>query len=225
VKKEITASQEELTMRISLATVAVAAIVLAVGAAVPASAQCPAVPNGTFASDVSGWTNFATWDGSLGNPVGSDQVGPVNAGGSTTCGDSLSACLPVTPGDNCTLSAQAYVPTGQPTSGLGELSYLFFSDGSCSTFLSQSSVASVPGSQQGTWVALNTGAVTIPAGAQSARVALNVCAAANTSMTVNWDNVVSAAQEAIPTLGTKALVLFGALLALTGLVALRGLRG
>ena len=208
-------------MRISLATVAIVVVALAAGAA-PASGQCPAVPNGTFASDVSGWGNFATWDGSLGNPVGSDMVGPVNAGGSEMCGDSLSSCLPVTAGDNCTLSAQAYVPTGQPTGGFGQLSYLFYSDGSCSTFLSASPVATVSGSQQGTWVSLNTGSVTIPVGAVAARVALNVCAPANTSMTINWDNVVSAAYQAvIPMLSTKGLLLFGALLALAGFVALR----
>ena len=213
-------------MRRSLAIVAVVVVVAVIGAAVPASGQCSAVPNGTFASDVSGWYNFATWDGSLGNPVGSNMVGPVNAGGSMVCGTSLSSCLPVTPGNNCTLSAQAYVPPGQPTGGSGQLSYMFYSDAGCNTFLSQSLAANVLGSQQGTWVSLNTGQVTIPVGAVGARVALNVCAPANTSMTVNWDNVVSGAyQELIPTLSTKGLLLFGALLALAGLVALRAVRG
>jgi hypothetical protein len=213
-------------MRNSLATVAVVAVVVAAGAAAPASAQCPAVPNGTFTSDVSGWSNFATWDGTLGNPVGSDMVGPVNAGGSETCGDSLSSCLPVKPGDTCDLRAQAYVPPGQPTGGSGQVSYLFYSDAGCNTFLSQSPVANVAGSQQGTWVSLDTGAVTIPAGAVAARIALNVCAPPTTSMTINWDNVVSAAyQQLIPTLSVGALVLFAALLAAVGLLALRGLRG
>ena len=48
----------------------------------------------------------------------------------------------------------------------------------------------------------------------------------STPMAVNWDSVVSAAyQELIPTLSTKGLLLFGALLALAGLVALRAIRG
>jgi len=214
-------------MRISRVTVVAVAVVLAAGAAVPAGAQCPSVPNGTFDADVSGWANFATWNGSLGDPVGSDQVGPVNAGGGGfTCGDSLSSCLPVNAGDRCDLTAQAYVPAGQPAGGSGELSYFFYSDGSCSSFLSASAVATVPGSQQGSWVALDTGQVTIPAGAHSARIILNVCAPANTSMTVDWDNVVSAAyRAAVPALGPRALLLFGALLALAGLAALRRLRG
>jgi hypothetical protein len=213
-------------MRTSLSTMALAVLAAVVFGPASVRGQCPAVPNGTFATDVSGWGNYATWDGSLGNPVGSDQVGPVNAGGLETCGDSLSSCLPVTAGDTCTLSAQAYVPNGQPTGGVGQLSYLFYSDGSCSAFLSASPAASVPGTQQGSWVSLNTGNVTIPAGAHSARVALNVCAPANTSMTVNWDNVVSAgAQALIPTLSPGAMLLFAALLALAGLVALRALRG
>ncbi len=213
-------------MRISLATAAVVLVVLAAGAAAPAGAQCPTLPNGTFTSDVSGWTNYATWSGSLGNPPGSDQVGPVTAGGSELCGDSLSACLPVTPGNTCDLKAQAYVPNGQPTGGVGAVSYLFFSDGSCNTILSASAQATISGSQQGTWVSLDTGAIVIPNGAQSARVALNVCAPPNTSMTINWDNVVSAAfVEPISTLGGKGLVLFGALLALAALVALRAARG
>lgn len=213
-------------MRTSLCTVALVVAAAVVFGPAPALGQCPAAPNGSFATDVSGWNNLATWDGTLGNPVGSDRVGPVSAGGSTTCSDSLSSCLPVTAGDNCTLSAQAYVPPGQPTSGAGYLSYMFFSDTGCSTFLSLSSAATMPGSQQGTWVSLSTGKVTIPAGAHSAMIVLNVCAQPNTSMTVNWDNVVSGTfQELIPTLGTGALALFGALLALAGLFALRSVRG
>ena len=213
-------------MRTSFATVAVVAAVVVAFGAVPAHGQCPAAPNGSFTTDVTGWSNFATWDGALGNPVGSDLVGPITAGGSMSCGNSLSSCLPVHAGDSCTLSAQAYVPTGQPTSGIGELSYLYYSDAGCSTFLSQSTVPSVPGTQQGTWVPLTTGAVTVPAGAQSARISLNVCAAANTSMSINWDNVVSAGvQEAVPTLGTGALLLLGAILGLAGILALRSVRG
>ncbi len=212
-------------MRISLATVAIVVVALAAGA-VPASGQCPAVANGTFLSDVSGWGNYATWDGALGNPVGSDMVGPVNAGGSEMCGDSLSTCVPVTAGASCAMTAQAYVPPGQPTGGAGYLSYLFYSDAGCNTFLSQSPVATIQGSQQGTWVSLNTGQVTIPVGAVAARVALNVCAPANTSMTINWDNVISGAyRELIPTLSAKGLLLFAALLALVGLLALRAVRG
>ena len=213
-------------MKHSGVVVAIAVVLAGVAGAGPASAQCPVVANGTFTSDVSGWSNFATWDGSLGNPVGSDKVGPVNAGGSMTCGDSLSTCVPVTAGANCTLSAQAYVPPGQPTNGNGDVSYVFFSDAGCTTVLSLSTQATIPGSQQGTWVSLSTGKVTVPAGAHSAQVALNVCAPPGTSMTINWDNVVSAAyQELIPTLSTKGLLLFGALLALAGLVALRAVRG
>jgi hypothetical protein len=215
-------------MRTSRSTVALVVLAAAVYGPTSARGQCPAAPNGSFTTDVTGWSNFATWDGTLGNPVGSDRVGPITAGGSgMTCGNSLSSCLPVNAGNQCTLSAEAYVPVGQPTGGQGALSYLFYSDAGCSTFLSQSTVPSVPGTQQGTWVPLTTGAVTIPVGAQSARISLNVCAAANTSMTINWDNVVSAGlqQEPVPTLGSSALLVFGAILALAGLLALRSVRG
>jgi len=214
-------------MRTSLSTVALVILVAAVYGPTSARGQCPAAPNGSFTTDVTGWVNLATWDGTLGNPVGSDRVGPVSAGGSETCFNSQSSCLPVTAGNQCTLSAQAYVPVGQPTSGLGGLSYLFYSDAGCSTFLSQSTGANMPGTQQGTWVPLTTGAVTIPPGAQSVKISLNTCAAAGTSMTINWDNVVSAGvqQEPVPTLGSSALLVFGAILALAGILALRSVRG
>ncbi len=208
-----------------------AVAVLAVGVAVlivpvVAHGVCPAVPNGTFTSDISGWSNYATFNGSIGNPVGSDQVGPVTGtGGGTTCGNSLSNCLPVSAGDSCTLSAQAFVPNGQPTSGFGELSFVFYSDPACSSFLSFSTMPQIQGTTQGTWTSLTTGPVTIPVGAQSARISLNVCATGTTSMTIDWDNVVSEAPaSAIPTLGWTALAALGALLALAGVLVLRGVR-
>ncbi len=213
-------------MRTSLSTVALVVAVVAVYGPPPALGQCPAAPNGSFTTNVTGWNNLAIWDGTLGNPPGSDRVGPVTAGGSEFCVDSLSSCLPVTAGDNCILSAQAYVPPGQPTNGAGYLSYIFFSDDGCGTVLSVSSSATMPGSQQGTWVSLNTGKVTVPAGAHSAMIVLNVCAQPNTSMTVNWDNVVSGDfQEAVPALGWSALAVFGTILALAGILALRSVRG
>jgi hypothetical protein len=214
-------------MRTSRSTVALVVLAAAVYGPTSARGQCPAAPNGSFTTDVTGWSNFATWDGTLGHPVGSDRVGPVTAGGSMTCGNSMSSCLPVHAGDQCTLSAEAYIPAGQPANGETELSYMFYSDAGCNTFLSISSAPSVPGTQTGTWVPTTTGAVTIPVGAQSARISLNVCAPASTSMTANWDNVVSAGlqQEPVPTLGSSALLVFGAILALAGLLALRSVRG
>lgn len=169
-------------------------------------AVCPAAPNGTFTSDVSGWSNFATFSGAIGNPPGSNQVGPVAAAGSLTCGDSLSMCLPVNAGDSCVLSAQAYVPIGQPTSGNGYLGYLYFSDAACATLLSSSATAAFPGTTQGSWISGTTAPLVVPAGAQSARIYLNVCAAPNTSMTINWDNVLSSAQQpAAPVAPTPVL--------------------
>ena len=48
----------------------------------------------------------------------------------------------------------------------------------------------------------------------------------NTPMAVNWDNVVSGAYQRLILAGSaKGLLLFGALLALGGLVALRAVRG
>ena len=203
---------------------ALAVVVVVVCAPVAARANCPAVPNGTFDTNITGWTNFGVWDGTLGDPPGSDQVGPVTAGGLTTYGDALSTCLLVTPGDRCNLTAEAYVPVGQPTSGSGQLGYIYFSDAGCSTPLSLSATADLTGTTQGTWLPLSTGPLTVPPGASSAKVALNVGAAPNTSMTINWDNVVSADLSPVPMLDPRGLLLLGAVLAVAGALVLRGVR-
>jgi hypothetical protein len=183
-----------------------------------ARATCPTLPNGTFDSDASGWSNFATFDGSDGDPAGSLQVGPVPA---NNCGDALSDCFPVLAGDQCVATAEGFVPTGQPTDGTTSLGIFFFSDASCATVIGGQSSAGLPSSTQDVWTPLTTGTAIAPAGAHSMRLFYNVCSPAATPLTSNVDNVVSApAGSGVPALGPAWTVALAVLLAGAGALAL-----
>lgn len=188
------------------------------------SATCPAAPNGTFDTDVSGWSNYSVWASSLGNPPGSNQVGPITASASTTCGDAVSDCLPIAPGDECILSADGYFAPGQPTSGLSQLAYLYWSNAGCTGApVAVSAPATLPASTQGAWTAMKTGIFTAPAGVYSVEITYNVCAQAGTSVTSYFDNITSSPAPVvqIPALSPLTTFLLLLALALAGIVALR----
>lgn len=165
------------------------------------SATCPAAPNGTFDTDASHWSNNSTFAPGLGNPPGSDQVGPVTANTLVTCSDALSDCLPIAPGDECILSADGYFAPGQPTSGLSQLAYLYWSNAGCTGApAAVSAPATLPASTQGAWTAMKTGIFTAPAGVYSVEITYNVCAQAGTSVTSYFDNITSRHDPGSPSL-------------------------
>ncbi|HKI86691.1 MAG TPA: hypothetical protein VKA53_08085, partial [Thermoanaerobaculia bacterium] len=134
-----------------------------------------------------------------------------------------SDCLPIVPGDQCILSADGFFALGQPTNGASYLEYIYYSDNSCATTISVSPAASLPGTTQNVWTPMITGILTAPAGAQSARIAYNVCAQPGTSVTSYFDNVVSrpAPVVQIPALSPLMTLLLLLVIALTALSMLR----
>lgn len=203
--------------------VAVLVAVVGLTGARIASATCPAAPNGTFDTDASHWVNNSTFTPGLGNPPGSDQVGPVSASTLVTCSDALSDCLPIAPGDQCILTADGYFALGQPSDGASYLEYLYYSDNSCATVIASSPAATLPGSTQNVWTAMDTGILIAPATAHSVRIAYNVCAQPGTSVTSYFDNVVSKAPPVaqIPTLSPLVAILLFLALALVATQLLR----
>ncbi len=187
------------------------------------SATCPAAPNGTFDTDASHWSNNSTFAPGLGNPPGSDQVGPVTANTLVTCSDALSDCLPIAPGDQCILTADGYFALGQPTDGAAYLEYIYYSDNNCASPITSSPAATLAGSTQNAWTAMNTGILTTPVGSQSVRIAYNVCAQPETSVTSYFDNIASSPAPVvqIPALSPLTTFLLLLALALAAIVALR----
>jgi len=171
--------------------VAVLVVVVVLAGARVLSATCPTAPNGSFDTNTSGWNNYSAFASSLGDPPGSDEVGPVTANTSTTCGDAYSDCLPIAPGDECTLSAEGHFEYGSPTNATSFLEYLYFSDNSCASLLNLSSPATLSSSTQGVWAPMVDRLVTAPATAHSVRLVYNLCAQPGTSVTSYFDNVVS----------------------------------
>ena len=187
----------------------------------PVSAACT-LPNGTFDSDVSGWSNFADFDAGRGNPPGSNHVGPVPISNS---GNSWSDCMLVAPGDAFTLEAEVLFPTGENANAAAQLGILYYSDATCSSFLSLEVAPGVSNSVQEVWLPTSAGSVVAPAGAQGARISLNVIAGPTQTANANWDNVLLSTQPVesvpVPMLDPSGLVLLAGVLALGGLVALR----
>lgn len=151
-----------------------------------AGATCT-VPNGTFDTDVSGWTN-ATFDGAVGNPPGSTVQSPRVA---NTCIPAFSLCIPFATGESCSFTAQVFFATGQPTDGNGLIRYSFFSDTLCTALLSDSTTATTSSSNQNSWISLATGPVVAPPGAQSAEAIVAVCSGPSGGLVGRFDNAVS----------------------------------
>ncbi len=180
---------------------------------VPAHAACQ-LTNGTFDTNITGWSGGASaFNGAVGNPAGSAEVGPLVS--ANIC-QGFVQCIPMAAGDVCSLSAEVFIPVGQPSNGNETIQYTYFSDPLCATAIGFSPIPSVPGSIQGTWQGINLPATVAPPGTQSAQIVLNLCTGATGGLTGNWDNVVSRAPAvvSVPTLGGVGL---GALaLALAG---------
>lgn len=187
--------------------------------------------NPNFDAGLSGWTGpagvFDPTRDANGNPLsGSAQVSPPGA----FC-DDIQQCVNVTAGGIYELTGRLLFPSGtQFNSGPGSASILFgFYDAACGS-QSFSLVGApvpifIPNSGPSEVWNPQTLTATAPAGALSAFVIAQTCAATPANATANFDNLdfelIGFDVVSVPTLGRACIVLLAALLAAAGVLAVR----
>ncbi len=186
---------------------------LALGSAAAGAANL--LQNGTFDTNTTGWTNVAVFDGTRGNPAGSDRVAVTSTGG-TACTDSIQ-CVPISGGLGYDASADILVASALTTApGTASVTFIWSSDPACANLSTTSlgSFAIGPATNANAldqWLHFDSGVQIAPPGARSLFVAPNPCADAAGTFTANYDNLVlqQAPITAVPTLSSTSLLVLG----------------
>ncbi len=138
------------------------------------------VGNGSFATNLNGWTPS-------GNPVGTAAWSALDAGGSSSSGSAaltssnpisgaivqeLAQCVPVAAGVEYVLSAHVQFAGGETTTGFAETVVYWDTGADCTGYIAGNALTTQP-TTRGTWLS-DSSHFTAPAGAVSAYVQLGI---------------------------------------------------